>query len=203
MTQGYPLSGKSTIANVIKNSFEEKSQKYTIIKTVEMRLRGKKVKFTKASIDESIEETRKEKDMSYKLLCERAEEEIKNGNNIILDATFHKFYRRKWVYELAKKFNVNLVVLWVSFNNKSKIKGFLKERRENPDFKDKVLNSWEQYTTMVRQTDRLQDFEIKNKLMVKIIHVDRDNNELILYNCDKKDSLIKELCQIMKTKVFG
>lgn len=198
MMHGNPLCGKSTTANLIKKHFEKKDQKYSIVKSVEMRYGGKRVKFTKECVDETIEKTKNEKDKCYKEVCRKAEEEILKGNNVIIDATFHKLYRRRWVYELVKEFNANFIILWFSFNNEDEIREFLKQRRDNPDFRDRILHTWDQYSIMVKQTDKLENFEFKNK----IIYFDRDTKKIKLYNCDTNDELARELCHTIRTNVL-
>lgn len=197
MLYGMPMSGKSFAAKKLTDYFSGKNIECEIIKTVSTRYGGKKVKFTVESIDEAIEETRIEKDGSYKKQLELAKESIKKGKLPILDATYHKFYRRVWAYKLAEQTNSELVVVWMSFDNHKEIKRLLKERRNNPDYKDKVLDSWEQYTTMVKQTDKIEDYELKNRMKIKIIKYDRISNNFEFYNCRDK-GFVGEIIKALK-----
>lgn len=175
---GYPSSGKSTLAAKIKNKLG-----YTLIKSVETRFSGAKVKFSVDDIDESIPETRASKDMSYWKMVELGEEGITQGKDVILDATFHRFYRRKWVYDLAKRLNLSPIIIWVTYKEDPKV---FEERRNNPDFKDNILDSYEQYEKMVSQTDGLKDAELDRKYAdTRIIKYDRNDNTVTLVNCEE------------------
>ncbi|MBL7050882.1 AAA family ATPase [Candidatus Woesearchaeota archaeon] len=193
MLYGFPLSGKSTVAKKLKDSFSKKNIDCEIIKSVSTRFKvDEHIKFTKKSIDETNEETRREKDDSYRKLCDLVESSDKDI--IILDATFHKQYRRNWVYDIAEKNDYELYVLWTIFNSKEVINNYLDERKKNPDFKDKVLDSIDQYECMVEQTDKLDDSEFDN---IKIIKFVREKKDISFYNCEE-NGFAKEISKIIK-----
>ena len=157
MLYGLPVSGKSTLAKAL----QEKGLGI-IIKSVLTRDPRSTKKFTTASIDETVEQTKKEKDESYKKLFELAEQEINQGHNPILDATFHKRYRRQWAYDLAKRLNQQLILIHCNWDDEQGIKAILEKRHEDNSTKDNVLDTWEQYMTMKSQTEALTSEEHKN-----------------------------------------
>lgn len=197
MMHGKPLSGKSYTAELLKNSLESSGEKYVILKSVVMRYDNKPVEFTEYSVDETIPLTKKDKDRSYRAVIKAAQIELSAGNNVILDATFHIQYRRKWVYDLAHKFKAELVIIWMKLDNEEKIYRLLDERQVNRDFKDNILYTWAQYDTMVQQ---YEPFVNNTK---KTIKVDCDNGKITALNCDKQDKLIKAIIGIIVNKVFN
>lgn len=197
MLYGAPMSGKSVAAKKLVAHFAEEDVECEVIKTVSTRYQGRKVKFTVESIDETIEKTRIEKDESYRAQIELAKTVLEHGKLPILDATYHKFYRRKWAYEMAKQTHSELVVLWLVFGNEAELRKSIKERSENPDYKDKVLDSWEQYMTMVKQTDKIEDFELARKMPVNIVRYNREKGTFRFY-CSKTE-FVYEIVSALKS----
>lgn len=198
MLHGDPLSGKSTAAQKIKDTFEKNNINSKVIKSVVTRYKkSENIKFTRKSIDENIKNTKKEKDNAYRTLCLTAEG-CKNDNVLILDATFHKYYRRKWIYDLNKRRNTKVIILWLEFNDEDGIKEFLKKRQKNHDFKDNILHTLEQYKTMVNQTDSIKDHEIKKNRKIKIIRFNRTKNHFKFYNCNESEMIISLICNALQ-----
>ncbi|MFH1916755.1 MAG: AAA family ATPase [Nanoarchaeota archaeon] len=142
----------------MKSVLDAKGIRSEIVKSVATRDPNSTKKFTTASIDERVEKTRKEKDDSYRKLLELAEEKVNEGIVPILDATFHKRYRREWVYELAKKLKEDLVVLSCVFDDEDEIERILKQRAGTGD-KDAILDSNEMRAIMKEQADLLDKDE--------------------------------------------
>lgn len=164
MLYGLPVSGKSTLAKALQDQGLG-----IIIKSVLTRDPKSTRKFTTASIDETVEKTKKEKDDSYKKLLELAELELKKGNTPILDATFHKQYRRQWVYNLCEELNQKLILIWCAWDDEQAIKEVLRKRHEDKSTKDNVLDTWEQYMMMKSQTESLGPEEHAIHFSVDII----------------------------------
>ena len=192
MLHGKPLSGKSYTAEMLKQ-LSTKTQKYTVIKSVTIRYGNNPIDFTKECVDERLPATKKEKDQCQQALVKKAADQLSLGNNVILDATFHKRYRREWVYNLAKHHSANLVMVWMKLDDQKEIRKLLEERAANRDFKDNILYTWDQYMVMVEQYESL-DENVKN-----IIKVDRDNSKIIVTGETK---FINDILKIIKTDII-
>jgi predicted kinase len=169
MMHGLPVSGKSFLAKKICDSFVKNKISAEIVKSVATRDPASTKKFTVASIDEIVPRTCMEKDESYKKLLEMARERLSSGIIPILDATFHKRYRREWVYSLAQKLHEDLVVVSCVFDDEEEIGRILKERAQTDD-KDAILDSSEMRRVMQEQADPLDRREWE-----KIVFFDRRN----------------------------
>ena len=193
MMHGLPLAGKSTAAAKIKKALESEGISAEIVKSVATRYgEGNKVlEKPEELIDERIEKTRREKDDSYKRMCNLAAEQISEGNLPILDATFHKRRRREWVYELSRKKETGVIIIWVQFDDEDRIRSMLDERKRNHDLGDNILCEWEQYSIMKSQFKPLDEKEQRSR---KIVIFDRKNKNIRLYNCRPEDSLISMIC---------
>lgn len=148
MLHGLPGSGKSTIAeklsSYIKNS--------VVLKTVSMRpVHGNGVEL----FDENNLTTREDKDVSYRALCDAARKAVKEGKSPILDATFHKKYRRQWVYDLGKELHEKVIVISTECNEKVVFER-LKNRKGKQD-EDSFLQSKKAYEIMKNQQDALTE----------------------------------------------
>jgi len=148
MLHGLPGSGKSFLADKLAKNIPNS----IILKTVSYRkttLKGTE------RFDETNPTARKEKDESYKALLEETRKCVKAGKIPILDATFHKAYRREWFYKLAKELKEKLAVIHV-IAIEEQIKQRMDERKGKTD-KDAFLDSWEAYQLMKEQSDRLEE----------------------------------------------
>lgn len=185
MMYGYPSSGKSTLANRIG-----KKLGYSVIRSAQTNASGEKVKSSIESIDESIPEMKASRDRLYRRRLELGEEAIKQGKSVILDATFHKFYWRKWVYDVAKRLNLSPIIIWVIYKGDLHV---LEERKRNPDPEYPNLDSYEQYKKMVSQTENLSNAELDKKYVdIRVIKYNRIDNTVTLINCEE-DSEIRRI----------
>lgn len=196
MLHGNPLSGKSTAARKIKDNLDKNGFRAEIIKSVSTRLKKRNI-FSRDFVDENIEETKKEKDDAYKSLCIIAENNINKKIIPILDATFHKNYRREWVYEVGKKTNSDVIIVWLEFSDADGIKKMLKLRRDNHNLKDNILSIWGQYMTMVQQMDSIKNHEIEGNEKAKMIRFDREKRSFNFYNCDNNNEIIGIICNAL------
>ncbi|MFH1915757.1 MAG: AAA family ATPase [Nanoarchaeota archaeon] len=158
MMHGLPVSGKSYLAEKMRSALEARGIRAEIVKSVATRDPNSTKKFTIESIDERVEKTRKEKDDSYRKLLELAEEKLNAGIVPILDATFHKRYRRMWAYRLARKLKEDLVVVSCVFDDEDDIGKILRDRAGTSD-KDAILDSNEMRILMKEQADPLDNDE--------------------------------------------
>jgi len=148
MLHGLPGTGKSFVAEKLAKVLPSE----IVLNTVSFRpVHGSGVELF---YEENLQ-TRSDKDVSYRVLCDEAGKTVKSGRIPILDATFHKKYRRQWVYDLAKELSVKCVVISVSCDERVVFERL--KKRENNDDKDSFLNSKESYYVMKRQQDVLNE----------------------------------------------
>jgi len=148
MLHGLPGTGKSTLAKQIS----EQIPNSVVLKTVNFR----KTKQEGISrFDETNEQTKKEKDASYQEMIKNAKETLEQGKTPILDATFHKKYRREWVQNLAKEMNAELKIITVTCDEKT-IKERIQQRTK--DNEDMFLDTFEAYKIMKEQQDELEEY---------------------------------------------
>ncbi len=167
MMHGLPGAGKSFFAEKIAKTIPNA----IILKTVSFRSsHGQGTEL----FDETNPQTREDKDNSYKAVCEEARKAVKAGKVPILDATFHKRYRREWVYNLAKELNERVIVISVTCDENT-IKKRLQERKVIND-KDAFLKSEEAYKIMKDQSDELNE----KGLTVKKFDTSKDNVNYML-----------------------
>ncbi|MEK6837667.1 MAG: AAA family ATPase, partial [Nanoarchaeota archaeon] len=102
MLYGHPMSGKTTAAARIQEYLRKTGIPAEIISSAKSRLKGKVHSSTTGFVDEGNARTRSIKDKAYKAVCNAAVKCLSRNVVPILDATFHKLYRREWVYALAK-----------------------------------------------------------------------------------------------------
>lgn len=148
MMHGLPGTGKSFLAEKIAKTIPNA----IILKTVSFRrAHGKGAEL----FNETNQQTREDKNNSYKAVCEEARKAVKAGKVPILDATFHKKYRREWIYNLAKELNEKVIVISVTCDE-NVIKKRLQERKVMKN-KDAFLKSAESYKIMKNQSDDLNE----------------------------------------------
>lgn len=147
MLHGLPGTGKSFLADKLAKDIPNS----IILKTVSYR--KTELKGTER-FDENNPVAKKEKDESYKLLLEETRKYLQKGKTPILDATFHKKYRREWFYALAKEMKQKIAIIDI-IADEQKIKQRMQERKEKID-KDAYLDSWEAYKLMKEQADELE-----------------------------------------------
>ena len=193
MLYGYPLSGKSTAASKIEEYLAKSGTAAEIISSAKIRLRGKHHSGSKRFVDEEDKRTKLVKDKAYKELCSLAQRCLRRGVIPILDATFHKYCRRKWVYTLAKKEKAEVYVVWTVFSNEKAIRKLLMKRRLAN--KRVMLHNWQQYATMASQTEKLDSFELSKNF---IIRFDRQKNTALILK-GSADSFAKLLREAIKS----
>lgn len=149
MMHGLPGTGKSFVAQKIAERFPNS----IVLKTVQFRHDTSSSSVDR--FDENNPKTRKEKDDSYKLLCEAARVALEKGKTPILDGTFHKKYRREWVYQLGSEMKADVIV--VSTTCEESVVFDRLKHREKQENADAFLKSKEAYEIMKQQQDELND----------------------------------------------
>jgi hypothetical protein len=163
MMHGLPGTGKSFIAEKIARIFPN----VVVLKTVKFR----DIKDSSPErFDEAILKTREEKDVTYKKLIASARGALLEGKIPILDATFHKRYRRKWVYDLAREMNARLAIISVGCDESVVFERI--EQRETDIGSDAFLKSRKAFEIMKEQADVLDE---KNAV---VKHFDSANSDI-------------------------
>ena len=192
---GYPMSGKTTAAVKILEYLRKKGTSAKIVSSAKSRLKGKSHSPTAGFVDEKNSRTRSVKDKAYRSVCDAATTCLRENAVPILDATFHKLYRRKWVYELARDWGAAVYVLWLVLNDEKEIKKCLKQRREAG--KVSALHTWEQYAVMRKQADRLEDNELvlRPRCIRAILQFDRGKENATFYG--RADGFARQLAEVL------
>lgn len=102
---------------------------------------------------------------TYKRVLEKADAFLRNGKNVVLDATFKSKKLREMAYEIASKNNAVFIILYCKCSEK-KVKEYLEKRVKKKSVSD---GRWEIY---LKQKD---SFEIFNK-DYNIVEIDISNN---------------------------
>ena len=181
MLYGHPMSGKTTAAARIRDRLRKAGIPAEIISSAKSRLKGKAHSSTTGFVDEGNARTRSVKDKAYRGVCNAAVKCLRKNVVPILDATFHKLYRREWVYGLAKSEGAAVYLVWLVHNDEIAIKKCMKERREAG--KVSALHTWGQYAIMRQQADRLEDNELVGHpgCLAGIVQFDRGRGALHFY----------------------
>jgi hypothetical protein len=96
MVCGLPGTGKTSVSKIIARKING-----IILRTDVIR----------KQIIKEPEYTEREKRRVYENLLRETEDSIKEGENVILDATFYKKSLRKQIYDLARKANSELIII--------------------------------------------------------------------------------------------
>lgn len=181
MLYGHPMSGKTTAAARIQSCLRKIGILAEIIGSAKSRLKGKVHSSTTGFVDEGNARTRSAKDKAYRSVCNAAVKCLRRNVVPVLDATFHKLYRREWVYALAKSEGAAVYLVWLVFNDEKAIKRSMKERREAG--KVSALHTWGQYAIMRQQADRLEDNELVKRpgCLRAIVQLNRDKGAVRVY----------------------
>jgi predicted kinase len=150
MMHGLPGTGKSYIASLIAKMMDNVDW----LKTVKFR-KTVDEPYSPELFDENNPKTRADKDVSYREMLKAAKEDVEKNVVPILDATFHKRYRRGWVYELAQELDAKVLVVSVSCPEEIVFER-IGQRNDKTD-EDAFLKSKGAYELMKRQADSLTE----------------------------------------------
>jgi len=143
---GLPGTGKSTLAKELEKLIPNS----LIIKSTQLRITKVKNDF----FNENLAEIKLEKDRAYNKMIELAQIAIKEGKLPILDATFHKKYRRDFI----NKYFSNLNTLKIHLNCPETIAKKRISKRKF-DSVDGFLNDPTSYDIMKIQSDKIEKNE--------------------------------------------
>ncbi len=195
MLYGYPVAGKTTAAARIQEYLRKIRIPAEVIGSAKLRLKGKTHSSATGFVDEGNARTKKVKDKAYKTMCDAAASCLRKGAVPILDATFHKLYRREGVYSLAKSEGAAVYLVWLVNNDEMAVRKCLRERREAG--KVSALHTWEQYAIMVSQADKLEDYEIvaRPECLACIVQLDRGTGKARLHG--RADGFARKLADAL------
>ncbi|MBU0980898.1 MAG: ATP-binding protein [Nanoarchaeota archaeon] len=169
MMHGLPLSGKSYNAGKLAEFLNDHG--YPCGVTVSNATRDHKPAaemFSKAWVDETIPETRRQKDISYRRLVDAASAMLDKHSIPIVDATWHKRRRREWVYEVAKHKKASVYILHMLYDDEQGIRKILDMRLSTRRPERNLLDTWDQFMTMKEQFESLgQDEKTKHRMLIK------------------------------------
>ncbi len=148
---GFTGAGKSFVADMIK-----KRGDFVVLKSDIIRKELAGIDPLKHVYDD-FEKGLYSKEMTEKVydeLFKRAEDYLKKKKNVILDASFLDKEKRDRARELAKKLNVNILILWVEADEK-----LIKERLEKRK-KDVSDGRWEIYLKQKEKYEKPDERDI-------------------------------------------
>lgn len=131
---------------------------------------------TADSLDEDL------RDMGYKLAINNAVNYLVEGKNVILDASFHKKFRRDWVFETLEKKNVDATIIWCYVNcpNEEKVCKRIEKRKQFLNNADTQANSISIYRHIVDGFDSDFDSLLHTNHNTLLLSYDTDINDLRL-----------------------
>lgn len=121
---GHTAAGKSTLLKYLSNKFDA-----TLISEGKIKRSLLNREYTSEdSLDELL------RDAGYKIAIDAAIENMNNNDITILDASFHKQYRRLWIYDAIKRIDHPYLVIWlyVHCENIDKVKARILKRAQDP-----------------------------------------------------------------------
>lgn len=118
---GHTAAGKTTLLKFLRTHFDaiyisESEIKRSLVSSYS----------SSDSLDEEL------RDGAYKIAVEKAVSLLQINNTVLLDASFHKLFRRNWVYDEITKIKDAIVIIWLNVfcDDISKVKERIKNREE-------------------------------------------------------------------------
>ncbi len=184
---GNPATGKTVSSQKIYEALSEK-EKVGLLTTLSIRDSTK-------LIDLKSKENR---DKVYQEIAILAEREIAKGKNIIiLDGNFNKKNRRKHLYSIAEKNDIDFYTILCKVNSLEAIEERMSERKNNPHNLQNKADDIELYHMIERETEDIETDMINGK-SPKIIEFDTENQTIKLKNCESLDENQKKIIEKIK-----
>ena len=191
---GHTAAGKTTLLRRLSTVFNlsfisEGALKRSLVEKYE----------NSCSVDEDLRSN------GYKLALQKAMTILKSENTVILDASFHKKFRRMWVYEYLNQFNLysNAHILWIYCycSNRDVVKSRIHLREIS-----KIKNADNQadkmfiYDYIIKEFDpvSINDFPLDSKSSVLVI--DSYINEIISYTSNDKQEFFEDIVAYIKNE---
>ena len=134
------------------------------------------------------------KDKAYMSVCRLGGVCLEKNILPILDATFHKLRRRKWVYSLAAKEHAYVYVVWTVFRRGGSraLLSYLKKRKSSG--KIVALHTYAQYEKMVSQAEPLGKAELSR---LSVVRFDRTSKRIRLFSCSRSDPFVRQVAEAL------
>jgi predicted kinase len=155
--------------------------------------------------DNSLDETLR--DRGYKKAIDISIEKLKDCNQILLDASFHKKFRRDWIKDAIDKSNLDIVTIWlyVYCPNKDKVIERIQERKVAKKEADNQADSIKIYEHIISTFDMLKKEDMWDNSLAYIFNTDiemvEDRYEKNLTLAD--DKYIKKLERFVYSYFIG
>lgn len=147
------------------------------------------------SLDEGL------RDRGYKEAIRIAIEKLKTANHILLDASFHKKFRRDWVKEEMDKSDLDIITIWIYVYcpNKDKVVERIQQRKVAKKEADNQADSMAIYEHIVSTFDPLRKEDMWDNTAAFYINTD---SLMLEQELTKNLVLPDEDNQIEKTRLF-
>lgn len=189
VTVGHTAAGKTTLSKYMRDNpkivfkyIEEGQIKRDIIGSYS----------TSDSLNENL------RDEAYGIAIDRAYE-LLPLNNVLIDASFHKYARRLKVYEMLNKYTGEVPVIWFYCfcPNLSKVQKRIAERRKAAKAAENQADSMAIYYHIIDTFDIPDVSEIPSGIKGAIIYINTDTNiiEKTVVNCGD-EKLLDEVNRI-------
>ncbi|MGC4102096.1 P-loop nucleotide/nucleoside kinase family protein [Ferruginibacter sp.] len=135
----------------------------------------KKSLVEKYTYKESLSETLR--NFGYKKTIKMSTVLLKN-KNVIIDASFHKKFRRKWLYDSLRRRVDLLVAIYIDCPNKTKIISRINKRKLMPKNSENQADSIKVYNKISKEFNVPNITEFSIEADSAIIFINTDTNEI-------------------------
>jgi len=161
MMMGRPAAGKTTIARSLSGAL---SLHYISESEIKLSI---KESFSRAdSLDEEL------RDRSYMEAIRVLRESVLSGNSVLLDATFHRRKRRKWVYAVAQEAKCACVILYLHCGDLAETRRRIDRRKTRPYVAETLGNAFEIYAHVDREFDEFDLDEVQGLTAAAFYRID-------------------------------
>jgi predicted kinase len=166
-TLGRTASGKTTVSKFL-------STRLQLVYISEAKLKRDIVEQnTKYNAYDSLSEDLR--DQGYKAAIEVGRRCLEHGFSIMIDASFHRKHRRRWLYEVVAAFSCNLVVIYTICSNLHKTRDRIlkRDREEKNEFNQADSFSVYKHVDATFEEPQIQEFSGAN---FALYYVNTDSN---------------------------
>lgn len=193
---GHTAAGKTTLLRNISESFKfpfvsEGSIKRSLVNDYQ----------NSCSIDEEL------RSCGYKIAINNVIEMLTEFDKVVLDASFHKLFRRLWIYDMLSKAGMDskVHVIWIYCKCPSRAK--VQQRihlREISKIKnaDNQANKMFIYDYIMREFDEVYIEDFPTNYDSSIIAVDTNINEILYCKSSSNSILLTQLIEYINNNYF-
>lgn len=162
---GHTAAGKTSLAHAISDRFNfplisEGTIKRSLVEKYE----------TQQSLDECL------RDLGYKKAIEQVAISLSQTNYAIIDASFHKDYRRNWLRTISGNLNCFLLWLYCNCSDLDEVTRRIAIRHAQPRTTDTQADSMDIFYHIINSFDELK---IVNHEQEAILHIDTFRNTIL------------------------